>query len=100
MFFNFFFRLQEADGGFFENLGTLLAEKAKAQVKEVPLPTRDEVESQLEVSEAPAVLGATMGQPTEPLLESDSDKDENEVAENLLIESMGWNVSIIKHVCL
>lgn len=36
----------------------------------------------------------SIDEPTEALLETDSDRDENEHARNFLAESMGLNVSI------
>ncbi|XP_016908252.2 protein unc-13 homolog 4B isoform X9 [Apis cerana] len=88
-------RIQESDGGFFENLGTLLAERVRAQVQaEGPLPKKkdevqeeDEEEEEEEVSEE-----GSMEEPVEALLETDSDRDENEHATIFLAESMGWNI--------
>lgn len=85
-------RIQESDGGFFENLGTLLAEKVRAQEQaEGPLPKKkDEVQEEEDtVSEK-----GSINEPTEALLEIDSDRDENEHARNFLAESMGLNVSV------
>ncbi|XP_011304160.1 protein unc-13 homolog D isoform X1 [Fopius arisanus] len=84
-------RIQESDGGFFENLGTLLAEKARAQeAVEGPLPQRcsqrDDDEDEDETSEG------TIEEPTEALLESDSDRDENERALDIVVGSVGWNI--------
>ncbi|XP_020290678.1 protein unc-13 homolog 4B isoform X2 [Pseudomyrmex gracilis] len=88
-------RLQESDGGFFENLGTLLAEKARAQEQaEGPLPKKkneaeeEEEEEEDTISEA----GSVIDEPTEALLETDSDRDENEHARNFLAESIGLNI--------
>ncbi|XP_017765813.1 PREDICTED: protein unc-13 homolog D isoform X3 [Eufriesea mexicana] len=91
--FNFIHkRMQETDGGFFENLGTLLAEKVRAQEQaEGPLPKkRDEAEEEEEgddLSEEGSIEEAV-----EALLETDSDRDENEHTANFMIESMGWNI--------
>ncbi|OAD61608.1 hypothetical protein WN48_00759 [Eufriesea mexicana] len=93
--FNFIHkRMQETDGGFFENLGTLLAEKVRAQEQaEGPLPKkRDEAEEEEEgddLSEEGSIEEAV-----EALLETDSDRDENEHTANFMIESMGWNLDI------
>lgn len=68
-----------------------MAERVRAQVQaEGPLPKKkDEVlpkeeDEEEEVSEE---------EPVEALLETDSDRDENEHATIFLAESMGWNVS-------
>ncbi|KAF7995549.1 hypothetical protein HCN44_006656 [Aphidius gifuensis] len=91
-------RIQESDGGFFENLGTLLAEKARAleevEGKKLTLPIlygqcqnekkyADDKEEKDEENETIV---------TEALLESDSDRDENEEAIELLNDSVGWNI--------
>ncbi|XP_046623999.1 protein unc-13 homolog 4B isoform X3 [Neodiprion virginianus] len=81
--------IQAADGGFFENLGTLFAAKARAQAEaEGPIPTPNEDEQEKELSDEEG----SVHEPTEALLESDSDRDENEHSHNLIIESVGWNV--------
>lgn len=85
------FRIQESDGNFFENLGTLLAERVRAQEQaEGPLPTRrDETQEEEDtLSEE-----GSIEEPTEALLETDSDRDENERTLNFVAESMGLNVS-------
>jgi len=87
-------RIQESDGGFFENLGTLLAEKVRAQEQaEGPLPKkRDEAQEEEDtLSEE-----GSIDEPTDALLETDSDRDENEHARDFLAESMGLNVSVLK----
>ncbi|KAL2716214.1 protein unc-13 4B isoform X7 [Vespula squamosa] len=89
--FNFIHkRIQETDGGFFENLGTLLAEKVRAQEQmEGPLPKKkEEIEAEDEdnLSEE-----GSIEEPTEALLETDSDRDEKEHAKNFLVESVGLN---------
>ncbi|KAG8040086.1 hypothetical protein G9C98_001202 [Cotesia typhae] len=84
--------IQDSDGGFFENLGTLLAEKVKAQeLAEGLLPIKSDKSDEKEdvVSE-----GGSIEEPTEALLESDSDRDENERALDIVIGSVGWNVSL------
>lgn len=73
-----------------------MAERVRAQVQaEGPLPKKkdevqeeDEKEEEEEVSEE-----GSMEEPVEALLETDSDRDENEHATIFLAESMGWNVS-------
>ncbi|XP_011633434.1 protein unc-13 homolog 4B isoform X4 [Pogonomyrmex barbatus] len=83
-------RIQDSDGGFFENLGTLLAEKVRVQEQaEGPLPEKkDEIQEEDEtLSEE-----GSIDEPTEALLETDSDRDENEHAQNFLAESMGLNI--------
>ncbi|KAL6262717.1 hypothetical protein P5V15_005509 [Pogonomyrmex californicus] len=83
-------RIQDSDGGFFENLGTLLAEKVRVQEQaEGPLPKKkDEIQEEDEtLSEE-----GSIDEPTEALLETDSDRDENEHAQNFLAESMGLNI--------
>ncbi|XP_043464815.1 protein unc-13 homolog 4B isoform X5 [Leptopilina heterotoma] len=87
-------RLQEADGGFFENLGTLLAEKVRAQqLEEGPIPEKKDLavnnkdEKEEALSDSDSVLEGT-----EALLESDSDRDETEIVQNFMIESIGWNI--------
>ncbi|XP_026666615.1 protein unc-13 homolog 4B isoform X1 [Ceratina calcarata] len=91
--FNFIHkRVQESDGGFFENLGTLLAEKVRAQEQaEGPLPKKkdevQEAEEEDDLSEE-----SSIEEPVDALLETDSDRDENEHATNFLAESMGWNI--------
>ncbi|XP_043520293.1 protein unc-13 homolog 4B isoform X10 [Frieseomelitta varia] len=94
--FNFIHkRIQETDGGFFENLGTLLAEKVRAQEQqEGPLPKRKDEKTEEEEEETEDDLSeeGTIEEPVEALLETDSDRDENEHATNFLAESMGWNI--------
>ncbi|XP_076177568.1 C2 and C2B_Munc13-like domain-containing protein staccato isoform X3 [Ptiloglossa arizonensis] len=87
-------RIQESDGGFFENLGTLLAERVRAQEQaEGPLPKkRDEAEEEEEEEESYASEEGSIEEPKEALLETDSDRDENELATSFLAESMGWNI--------
>ncbi|XP_047346149.1 protein unc-13 homolog 4B isoform X9 [Vespa velutina] len=90
--FNFIHkRVQETDGGFFENLGTLLAEKVRAQEQmEGPLPKKkEEIEAEDEdnLSEE-----GSIEEPSEALLETDSDRDEKEHAQNFLVESVGLNI--------
>ncbi|CAL1673923.1 unnamed protein product [Lasius platythorax] len=83
-------RVQESDGGFFENLGTLLAEKVRAQEQaEGPLPKKKD-----ETQEEEDTLSeeGSIDEPTEALLETESDRDENEHARNFLAESMGLNI--------
>ena len=94
----FLYRIQETDGGFFENLGTLLAEKVRAQEQqEGPLPRKKDenqkTEEEKEEVEDDLSEESTIEEPVEALLETDSDRDENEHATNFLTESMGWNVS-------
>ncbi|XP_043520285.1 protein unc-13 homolog 4B isoform X2 [Frieseomelitta varia] len=87
--------IQETDGGFFENLGTLLAEKVRAQEQqEGPLPKRKDEKTEEEEEETEDDLSeeGTIEEPVEALLETDSDRDENEHATNFLAESMGWNI--------
>ncbi|EFN87699.1 hypothetical protein EAI_13530 [Harpegnathos saltator] len=82
-------RIQESDGGFFENLGTLLAERVRAQEQaEGPLPKkRDETQEEEDtLSEEDSI-----DEPTEALMETDSDRDENEHARNFVADSMGLN---------
>ncbi|XP_025154207.1 protein unc-13 homolog 4B isoform X4 [Harpegnathos saltator] len=83
-------RIQESDGGFFENLGTLLAERVRAQEQaEGPLPKkRDETQEEEDtLSEEDSI-----DEPTEALMETDSDRDENEHARNFVADSMGLNI--------
>ncbi|XP_014616448.1 PREDICTED: BAI1-associated protein 3-like isoform X4 [Polistes canadensis] len=84
-------RIQEIDGGFFENLGTLLVEKVRAQEEiEGPLPKKKEEtggEDEDSFSEVESIE-----EPTEALLETDSDRDEKEHAHNFLIDSVGLNI--------
>ncbi|XP_015184155.1 PREDICTED: protein unc-13 homolog D-like isoform X7 [Polistes dominula] len=84
-------RIQEIDGGFFENLGTLLVEKVRAQEQiEGPIPKKKEetgVEDDDSLSEVESIE-----EPTEALLETDSDRDEKEHAHNFLIDSVGLNI--------
>ena len=90
------FRIQESDGGFFENLGTLLAEKARAQEQaEGSLPEKKVKMQEEEEEEEDSTLNeeGNIDEVTEALLETDSDRDENEHARNFLAESMGLNVS-------
>ncbi|XP_071625523.1 protein unc-13 homolog 4B isoform X1 [Temnothorax longispinosus] len=85
-------KIQESDGGFFENLGTLLAEKARAQEQaEGPLPEKKD-ETQEEEEEDTLNEEGSIDEPTEALLETDSDRDENEHARNFLAESVGLNI--------
>ncbi|XP_067210437.1 protein unc-13 homolog 4B isoform X4 [Linepithema humile] len=84
-------RIQESDGGFFENLGTLLAEKARAQEQvEGPLPKKKDETQEEEEEDILSEEGSI--EPTEALLETDSDRDENEHARNFVAESMGLNI--------
>lgn len=83
-------RIQETDGGFFENFGSLLAEKARAQEEaEGPLPKRKD---EMQEEEDTMSEEGSIDEPTEALLETDSDRDENEHARNFLAESMGLNI--------
>ncbi|XP_011878688.1 PREDICTED: protein unc-13 homolog D isoform X5 [Vollenhovia emeryi] len=84
-------RIQESDGGFFENLGTLLAEKARAQEQaEGPLPVKkDEIQ---EEEEDTSTEEGSIHEPTEALLDTDSDRDEDEHTRNFLAESIGLNI--------
>ncbi|XP_076382210.1 C2 and C2B_Munc13-like domain-containing protein staccato isoform X5 [Megalopta genalis] len=87
-------RIQESDGGFFENLGTLLAEKVRAQEQvEGPLPKKN-VEVLEGSQEEEDVLSeeGSIEEPVDALLDTDSDRDENEHAINFLADSMGWNI--------
>ncbi|XP_076293946.1 C2 and C2B_Munc13-like domain-containing protein staccato isoform X2 [Lasioglossum baleicum] len=86
--------IQESDGGFFENLGTLLAEKVRAQEQvEGPLPKKkDEVQQEEQEEEDDLSEEASIEEPVDALLETDSDRDENEHATIFLAESMGWNI--------
>ncbi|XP_057330186.1 protein unc-13 homolog 4B isoform X3 [Microplitis mediator] len=82
-------RIQDSDGGFFENLGTLLAEKVRAQeLAEGPLPVKSDNNYEEDVISE----GGSIEEPTEALLESDSDRDENEQALDIVIGSVGWNI--------
>ena len=91
-----FHRIQESDGGFFENLGTLLAEKARAQeVAEGPLPSISNNAEEESFSEDVVSETESIEEPNEALLESDSDRDENEHATDLVVGSVGWNVSTL-----
>ncbi|XP_043272734.1 protein unc-13 homolog 4B isoform X3 [Venturia canescens] len=84
--------IQEADGGFFENLGTLLAEKARAQeVAEGPLPSRHD-KSEEESPDEDVSEAGSIEEPTEALLESDSDRDDNENVTDIILGSVGWNI--------
>lgn len=104
IFFSFS-RIQESDGGFFENLGTLLAEKARAleevEGKKLILPIsygQCQNENKIKYAddkEEKDKENETNDKLTEALLESDSDRDENEEAMELVNDSVGWNVSII-----
>ncbi|XP_078052206.1 uncharacterized protein LOC144478312 [Augochlora pura] len=86
-------RIQETDGGFFENLGTLLAEKVRAQEQvEGPLPKRNvEVLEGAQEEEDVTSEEGSIEEPVDALLDTDSDRDENEHAINFLADSMGWN---------
>lgn len=90
-------RIQESDGGFFENLGTLLAERVRTQEQaEGPLPKKKSMVQEAEEEEEEEDVLSEEGsieEPVDALLETDSDRDENEHATNFLAESMGWNVS-------
>lgn len=87
-------RIQETDGGFFENLGTLLAERAREQEQaEGPLPKKMDEAQEEEEEEEDLSEEESIEEPVDALLETDSDRDENEHATNFLAESMGWNVS-------
>lgn len=70
-----------------------MAERVRAQVQaEGPLPKKkDEVQEEEEEDEVSEE--GSMEEPVEALLETDSDRDENEHATIFLAESMGWNVS-------
>lgn len=72
-----------------------MAEKVRAQVQaEGPLPKKkDEVLPKEEDEEEEVSEEGSMEEPVEALLETDSDRDENEHATIFLAESMGWNVS-------
>ncbi|KAL6446334.1 hypothetical protein ACFW04_001140 [Cataglyphis niger] len=91
--FNFIHnRVQESDGSFFENLGTLLAAKVRAQEQiEGPLPEKKD-EKQEEEEEDISSEEGSIDEPTEALLETDSDRDESEHARNFLAESVGLNI--------
>ncbi|XP_072759281.1 protein unc-13 homolog 4B isoform X4 [Anoplolepis gracilipes] len=83
-------RVQESDGSFFENLGTLLAEKVRAQEQtEGPLPKKKD---KTEEDEDTLSEEGSITEPTDALLETDSDRDEIEDARNFLAESMGLNI--------
>lgn len=83
-------RIQEIDGGFFENLGTLLVEKVRAQEQiEGPLPKKKEETGGEDEDSFTEV--ESIEEPTEALLETDSDRDEKEHAHNFLIDSVGLN---------
>ncbi|XP_076220753.1 C2 and C2B_Munc13-like domain-containing protein staccato isoform X9 [Nomia melanderi] len=92
--FNFIHkRIQETDGGFFENLGTLLAEKVRAQEQlEGPLPKKKDETQEEEEEEDKLSEEGSIEEPVDALLDTDSDRDENEHATNFLAESMGWNI--------
>ncbi|XP_025987263.2 protein unc-13 homolog 4B isoform X4 [Solenopsis invicta] len=86
-------RIQESDGGFFENLGTLLAEKVRAQEQaEGPLPKKKDETQEEDEEEDILNEEECIEEPTEALLETDSDRDEDEQARNFLAESMGLNI--------
>lgn len=72
-----------------------MAERVRAQVQaEGPLPKKkDEVQEEDEEEEDEVSEEGSMEEPVEALLETDSDRDENEHATIFLAESMGWNVS-------
>lgn len=75
-------------------MGTLLAEKARAQEQaEGPLPKRRD-ETREEEEEEDLSEEGSIDEPTEALLEIDSDRDENELIRNFLTESLSLNVSI------
>ncbi|XP_033214634.1 protein unc-13 homolog 4B isoform X2 [Belonocnema kinseyi] len=87
-------RLQEEDGGFFEKLGTILADKVRSQeLEEGPIPKRrnsndaNGEEKEETSSETESVLESN-----EALLETDSDRDETEIVQNFLLQSVGWNI--------
>ncbi|XP_076762015.1 C2 and C2B_Munc13-like domain-containing protein staccato isoform X4 [Xylocopa sonorina] len=85
-------RIQESDGGFFENLGTLLAEKVRAQEQaEGPLPKKKEEAPETEDEDNLSDEGS-IEEPVDALLETDSNRDEDELATSFLAESMGWNI--------
>nr|XP_031845703.1 protein unc-13 homolog 4B isoform X2 [Nomia melanderi] len=85
--------IQETDGGFFENLGTLLAEKVRAQEQlEGPLPKKKDETQEEEEEEDKLSEEGSIEEPVDALLDTDSDRDENEHATNFLAESMGWNI--------
>lgn len=70
----------------------MLAEKVRAQEQaEGPLPKKKD-----ETQEEEDTLSeeGSIDEPTEALLETESDRDENEHARNFLAESMGLNVSV------
>lgn len=70
----------------------MLAEKARNQEQaEGPLPKKKN-EAQEEEDDTLNEEGS-IDEPTEALLETDSDRDDNEHARNFLAESMGLNVS-------
>lgn len=71
-----------------------MAERVRAQVQaEGPLPKKkDEVQEEEEEEEEVSEEGSSE-EVVEALLETDSDRDENEHATIFLTESMGWNVS-------
>ena len=75
-----------------------MAEKVRAQEQqEGPLPRKKDenqkTEEEKEEVEDDLSEESTIEEPVEALLETDSDRDENEHATNFLTESMGWNVS-------
>ena len=73
-----------------------MAEKVRAQEQqEGPLPKKKDERTEEEEEETEDDLSeeGTIEEPVEALLETDSDRDENEHATNFLAESMGWNVS-------
>lgn len=105
-------RIQEEDGGFFEKLGTRLAEKAQAQQLEETLPEEDgecgngpSVEENLHAAEKREALYAakesnlqrqtSFAEPTTiaTTSSSDSESEEHETAYDIVAQSMGLNVS-------
>ncbi|XP_012283294.1 protein unc-13 homolog 4B isoform X2 [Orussus abietinus] len=89
-------RIQESDGGFFEKLGTLLAERVRVQEEaEGPLPRKtDSKEEEKVEDEQRSSVGSSEDpeDPTEAILETDSDRDEAELILDTLAESVGWNI--------
>ncbi|CAL7938780.1 unnamed protein product [Xylocopa violacea] len=84
--------IQESDGGFFENLGTLLAEKVRAQEQaEGPLPKKKDEAQETEDEDNLSDEGS-IEEPVDALLETDSNRDEDELATSFFAESMGWNI--------
>ena len=80
-------------------MGTLLAEKVRAQeLQEGPIPEKkDLAENNADEKEEISSETESVVEPNEALLESDSDRDETEIVQNFMIESVGWNVSKLKN---